>query len=175
MSTPNYDRIPQELRALPNWVVWREELRRNHQHQVKKTKVPYNAITHQRAKSNDPSTWATFEQAQAALGAGRGYHGLGFCLSGDYIGVDLDGCISHGIVESWAQAIIRQLDSYAEISPSGTGIHIIVRGQLPDGRREKDLKDRAHHGVALYHALGPRYLTMTGNVIPISPIAAEAR
>jgi hypothetical protein len=60
------------------------------------------------------------------------------------------------------------------MSPSETGIHILVRGKLPPGRRQKDFHDRPHHGFAVYEALGPRYVTMTGDVISL-PIAEEVQ
>jgi hypothetical protein len=42
---------------------------------------------------------------------------------------------------------------------------VIVKGELPDGGRAKDFKDREHHGIALYDAAGNHYLTMTGERI----------
>jgi hypothetical protein len=158
-----YDQIPEELRALRNWVAWRSEKRAGRNGAVRETKVPYHARTAKRARSNDPATWSTFEEAQAALKRGD-YTGLGFCLTPPYVGVDLDGCRQNGSNEPWAAEIIRELDSYSELSPSGHGVHVIVRGQLPDGPRQKDL-DGDHHGVGLYDAARGRYLTMTGAAI----------
>jgi hypothetical protein len=157
---PRYDQIPKELRALPNWVVWRLEKRANKCGVVKDTKVPYNARTGRMAKSNDPVTWSEFDVAVAALE--RGYDGIGFCLTTGLVGADLDGCRPHGTDEPWAAEIIGELNSYSEVSPSGTGVRVIVKGSLPDGPREKDFKDRDHHGIGLYDAARGRYLTMTG-------------
>src|SRR5262249_24440997 len=61
----------------------------------------------------------------------------------------------------WALEIINTLDSYTELSPSGTGIHIIVRGSLPLGRRQ--VNGGEHTGFGLYDA--GRYFTMTGTQI----------
>jgi hypothetical protein len=157
---PCYDQIPEELRARPNWVVWRLEKRADQRGVVRETKVPYSARSEKHAKSNDPSTWSSFGDAEAALE--RGYAGLGFCLTPPYIGVDLDGCRQNEINEPWAEVIIRELNSYAEISPSGCGVRVIVKGDLPDGRRQMEFGDRDHHGVGLYDAARGRYLTMTG-------------
>src|SRR5262249_43469545 len=66
--------------------------------------------------------------------------------------------------EPWADQIIRELDSYTEISPSGRGAHVITKGELPDGRRQIQF-DGDHHGVGLYDAARGRYLTMTGSRI----------
>jgi hypothetical protein len=160
----DFSQIPEELRALPNWIAWRREKRAGKSGVVRETKVPYNAITGKLAKSNDPSTWTTFENAMAALK--NGYDGVGFCLTPPHVGVDLDGCRRpDGTCELWAEQIIRKLDSYAEVSPSGEGVRIIVTGELPDGRRQKDFQDREHHGIGLYDAARGRYVTMTGRRI----------
>jgi hypothetical protein len=156
---PQYHQIPEELRTLPNWIVWRLEKRATKAGVVQQTKVPYNARSQKHAKSNDPATWSSFSDASEALK--RGYNGLGFCLSYPYVGVDLDGCRGK-TPEPWAQQILDELDSYYEASPSGNGIHVLVKGELPDGPRQKDFKDRDHHGVGLYDAVRGRYLTMTG-------------
>lgn len=166
---PCYDEIPDELRALPNWVVWRREKRANKKGEVKETKVPYNAQSGRLAKSNDPATWSLFDTATESLKSG--YEGLGFCLTHPYVGVDLDGCRSNGTDEPWAAQIISELDSYSELSPSSHGVHVIVKGELPLGQRQKD--DGDHHGVGLYDAVRGRYFTMTGSRIRGNGTIAE--
>lgn len=69
--------------------------------------------------------------------------------------MDLDGCLDPetGEVEPWALEIVEQLDSYTEISPSGTGLHILVRAGLPEGGNRKgqiEMYDRS------------RFFTVTG-------------
>src|SRR5215471_12301934 len=167
---PRYHEISEELRALPNWVVWRPEKRPSKSGTVRETKVPYNARSERQAKSNDPATWSSFEEAVAALKGG--YAGLGFCLTPPYVGVDLDGCRRSGSHEPWAEKIIEELDSYSELSPSGHGVHVIVKGELPDGPRQKDFGGD-HHGVGLYDAARGRYLTMTGCRISANGAIAE--
>ena len=163
---PHYNDIHEELRALPNWVAWRPEQRVDKHGIVHTTKVPYNARTQKLAKSNDRTTWSDFGTAAEALKRRDcGYAGLGFCLVKPYVGVDLDGCRQNGNYEPWAQEIIQELDSYSELSPSQLGVHVITKGELPDGRRQKEFKDREHHGVGLYDAARGRFLTMTGNRI----------
>jgi hypothetical protein len=56
--------------------------------------------------------------------------------------------------------IFNEFDSYSEISPSGRGLHVIVKGQVPTGRRR--------NFVEVYSS--QRYITMTGNVYKASPI-----
>src|SRR5262245_1648878 len=119
----NFKYIPDELRSLRNWVVWRSEQRTNAAGVTRTTKVPYCARTGAKAKSNDPGTWSTFGAAVTALRGGYGgYEGVGFCLSQPYVGIDLDGCRPDGTDEPWAAQIITELDSYTETSPSETGV-----------------------------------------------------
>jgi putative DNA primase/helicase len=146
------DNIPEELRQRLQWLVWKLEERGG-----KPTKVPYIAGGVGKASSTDSETWRTFEKAVAALRTGR-YDGIGFVFSsGDpYAGVDLDGCRNPetGGLEEWAAKILKDLDGYAEVSPSGKGVHIIVRGKAPNKKRGR---------VEAYSER--RFFTMTGQVL----------
>ena len=146
------DNIPEELRQRPQWLVWKLEERDS-----KPTKVPYIAGGVGKASSTDSETWRSFEEAIAAFKTGR-YEGLGFVFStGDpYAGVDLDDCRNPetGELEEWAAKIVQYLEGYAEVSPSDTGVHIIVRGKAPNKKRGK---------VEAYSS--ERYFTMTGQVL----------
>jgi len=151
---PKFEEIPDELKSDPQWVVWRAEPRGG-----KIAKIPYNALTHQKAKSNDPKTWGSFEIAIEAFQGSRKYSGIGFMLSPRdcYVGWDLDHCryLETGQVEPWAQNAIDKLDSYTEISPSGTGIRIFVKDvKLPPNGRKKGK-------IEVYESR--RYLTVTGH------------
>lgn len=111
---------PTELTQLPNWVLWRLDDGR---------KVPYQ-INGVPAKSNDPDTWSTFESARWS---GDGYAGLGFVFAknGGLFGIDLDGCIGEdGAIQQWALDILAEFPTYAEISPSGTGVKLWGLGTL---------------------------------------------
>ena len=83
------DRIPEELRERPQWVVWRREERDG-----KPTKIPYQARVRARASTTDPATWSSYQDASAAAEA-EGVDGLGFVFSEDdpFAGVDFDGCV----------------------------------------------------------------------------------
>ena len=54
-------------------------------------------------------------------------------FNGDLVGFDFDIVRDpeFGIIDPWAQELIDELDGYAEVSPSGTGVKVIVRGELP--------------------------------------------
>ena len=143
------DNIPEELRCRPQWVVWKLERRKD-----KLTKVPYSPRTRKPAKSNDLMTWATFEEAVNALESGQ-YSGVGFvfCSGDPYTGIDLDDCHDpkSGVIQEWALEIVETVSAYAEISPSGRGLHIIVRGELENSRRGN---------IEVYSQ--KRFFTMTG-------------
>jgi len=97
------------------------------------------------------------------MGVDPGFAGVGFVFSSDdpYTGIDLDKCRNPetGQIEESAQGIIEQLDSYTEASQSGTGVHIIVRGWLPQGNGAR----RRTGGIEMYDA--GRFFVMTGQVL----------
>lgn len=155
--------IPAELRALPRWLHWKFEERKG-----KRTKVPYVADDPtRRASSTDSATWRPFDVALAAHQRGE-VDGIGFTLGDGYVGVDLDHCVEPATsrIEGWAQKIIDLLKSYTEFSPSGTGVHVIVRGELPVGPRKKSRIEMYETG---------RYFTMTGNAVPGTPSTIETK
>src|SRR5262245_33328943 len=121
--------IPAELKALDRWVVWRYEWRRG-----KWTKPPFNARTGNKADSTDPSTCAPFAAARACYEAG-GWDGIGLVhLYTDCItGIDFDDCRdpASGQLAPWCAAILSELDTYAEVSPSGEGARAYARGVKP--------------------------------------------
>jgi putative DNA primase/helicase len=124
-----FESIPDELKTQATWVCYRMEPRFG---QPKPTKIPYNPVTGEKAKANEPTTWTAYESCVAAAERGE-YAGIGFEFAPPYVGVDLDHCrdADTGEIEDWAQEIIAHLNSYTEASPSGTGVHIIIRGSLP--------------------------------------------
>src|SRR5437867_4259310 len=100
--------------------------------------MPYSTPT-RRAKHGDPKTWLSFAEANA-LASQKGFAGVGFVFSqrDPFVGIDLDGCRNPetGEVTSWAERILKRLaPSYTELSRSGSGFHVIVKGKLPPGIR----------------------------------------
>jgi len=157
-----FKNIPDELKRINNWVGWKWEERGG-----KSTKVPINPITLGNAITTNPSTWSNFNQAVS--GVGHKYVGIGFVFDGTgLVGVDIDDCRDPktGSLSPEAKHIIRELDSYTEISQSCRGIHIICKGELPkDGRREGP--------VEMYET--GRYFIMTGNVLDDGHMDIEER
>lgn len=102
-----------------------------------------NAYTGGAAKSNDESTWSDFETAVASVEE-LAMDGIGFFFKTPYFGIDIDDVRTeidrfknddhdNNIVSEF----INVMCSYAEISPSGNGIHVIAKGILPEGGRRK--------------------------------------
>ncbi|PAD46682.1 phage/plasmid primase, P4 family [Shouchella clausii] len=155
-----FHNIPQELRDFPQWIVWRKETRKG-----KTTKVPYKADGWH-AKANDKQHWTTFENAVKAYESGKTgkFDGIGFMFSKDdpFVGIDLDHCIQDGAYSDDAKRIVDQLDSYTELSPSGDGLHIIVKGKIPL-RGPGTGKKNVERGIEVYR--NGRYFTFTGNVV----------
>ena len=154
MLTQVVSEIPEELRELRQWVVFRLEPSED----GKPTKRPYQArSTRNLASSTNAATWGTYEEACDAVGRDKSLSGIGFVFTpaDPYMGIDLDHCVVDGKVSKAAQRIIDSLKSYAEYSPSGDGVHVIVKGRVPRGRKNSKLE--------MYSS--GRYFTMTGKRI----------
>lgn len=162
-----YEQIPEALRNLPQWVGFFRTPAKD----GKTTKKPVNVRTLYGASSTNPDTWGTFEQAVNAIGktarvGGQNgkVEGVGFVFAPPYCGIDLDHVINSdtGEINRQALDIISTMDSYTEISPSGTGVHIIYKGEV-----HKDWKCKKGNGlgsgsdIEMYQQ--GRYFTVTGN------------
>jgi hypothetical protein len=112
----------------------------------------------QPASTTDPKTWSAFGDVLTAAKSFR--WGVAFIFTTDdpYCVIDLDHVRDQqtGVTEPWAMAIINELDSYSEVSQSGTGWHIIVQGKLPgkgNKRGRVEIYDRA------------KAMTLTGDTV----------
>ncbi len=175
IPVPQADAIPNALKELPQWVVWKLQTRPG---ETKPTKVPYCAATGEKASSTDAATWTTFGAALGRYERG-GYSGIGFVFSPDdpYAGIDLDGCRDPqtGEIAPWAQKIIDRLNTYGETSPSGTGIKLIVAATHPGYGFKKDLGKTHGEGCAVEMYDAGRYFTITGATIPGAPLQLAER
>lgn len=152
--------IPESLQSRNQWIVWKLESRGG-----KPTKVPYQ-VDGVHAKSDSPETWTDFDSVRTMS---NGYSGVGyvFAQTDPYVGIDLDGCRNPetGKVAEWARAIILRSNSYAEVSPSETGIKIWVEGSIPFSGKKVALKNvptvcEKEPAIELYTER--RYFAMTG-------------
>jgi len=159
------DNIPAELKALPNWVVWRytwkpDKKRKDGSGELGEwDKPPFDATAGTLAKTNDASTWSDFDTALAAYRT-RGWDGLGFVptVEAGIVAVDLDKCRNKrtGGIKKWAQEYIDQLDTYCELSPSGLGFRLFAFGAKPGKLCKKgpvEIYDHAHYLTVCGHHL----------------------
>jgi putative DNA primase/helicase len=158
--------IPVELKGLRQFVMWRYSWRIDKQGQGKWAKTP-RQVSGQFAKSNDPATWTSFDAAQKALPQ---FDGIGLCFGGDVAGIDFDGCFDEaGNLKPWADDLLCDdgglaIPTYSEVSPSGSGLHLVYFGKLPERLIGKQFDFASHVGCAFYSDPSNRYFTMTGNL-----------
>ena len=158
--------VPSELQEINQWVAWAMQSRGSDQ---KPTKVPKDPKTLRNAKTTSTDTWGSFEEACAACEANPELDGIGFVFTDNdpYVGIDLDGVVDQetGELNQIATDFQTHLESYTELSPSGTGLHIIVRGHLPKSGSRKGPVEMYEKG---------RYFTFTGKAISLqNSIAAN--
>lgn len=154
----NFANLPHELRIYRQWVLWRYEHRVGSDKPTKNLYSPHGF----QASVNAPATWGSFDDTVAAYNNG-GWAGIGFVFTADdpFAGIDLDDSAGDQADFDRQVRIFDAFPSYAERSPSGNGLHIIVRGSIPHGRRRSK--------VEVYSS--DRFFTMTGNVYRDAPIA----
>ncbi len=149
--------FPEELKRSTRWVLWKYVPRNG-----KQTKLPFQ-VSGQPAESNNPATWCAFAEAIAASEApGNNFEGVGCMISDPYVAVDFDHVRDPktGEVETWAWEAIKRLNTYTELSPSGTGFHAWCYGKVSGSGKRK--------GRVELYASG-RYFTATGLREPSLP------
>ncbi|MBN1937120.1 MAG: bifunctional DNA primase/polymerase [Anaerolineae bacterium] len=155
--------VPTELKALRQWVCWRYETRKG---SPKPTKVPYTPDG-DKAESNNPDTWRAFDVCAFLWAEGK-CDGIGIVLDGGLAGIDLDDCIENGALSPLAQEIVDEINTYTEITPSGAGLHLLMWGKLPEGRRRDDALRIEAYDVG-------RFFTYTGRRLDGTPQTVERR
>jgi len=134
-----------DIEKLNNWVVWDID--------KKNPKRPYRAGGAIPADTTDPQTWATWDEVQYTKK-------IGLVITPGLIFVDLDHVIVEGELVNWAREFLDKLGaSYVEISPSGDGLHCLIEGVWPAGRRNKK-KISGTEAIEVYGT--ERYSTITG-------------
>lgn len=152
-----YKNVPEELKSRKQWVCYRAKPRGN-----KITKEPVNPISGYPNDANNEENWLLFEEALHYVGNEK-ITGIGFVFTNedDYVGIDIDACVDeNGRFNQIANEVLKLFvgKAYAEYSPSGKGIHLIVKGQK-SSQRSKNKK----FGLEVYS--DKRYFTVTGNTI----------
>lgn len=181
------DGIPTEMREVDQWICWWSvtgegkpvrlpggRLTKPLEPRPKPHKVPINPHTGGPGKTNDPTTWGTFSEAVEAY-TRVGVSGVGFVFTAadDFVGVDLDNCRDRdsGAINAHAMEIISTFNSYTEVSPSDTGLKIIVRATREPGSRHRTKYD----GGEIEWYVSGRYFTVTGSHLTGTPLAVESR
>lgn len=150
-----------ELREIDQWVGYSTN------------KIPV-APTGGPADSTDRATWGTLAEAKFIRKV-QGLPGVGFVFSTEdpYVGIDLDNAVGpDGELHEWAAEIVGRFDSYTELSPSRTGVHIFVRGDIPRPGAKLDDPER---GVKIECYKHSRYFTVTGQPLGGTSQAIEDR
>ena len=155
-----YGVVPLELKQRRQWVNWRYVVRDG-----KKTKVPFQPDG-KTASSTDRTQWSDFK---AVVDAESKFDGIGYVFDAEdcYVGIDLDGCRNPetGELDLWAKNVIVQLGSYAEVSPSLTGVKIFASSSVRWSHKKKvelGLPSFVDKTPAIEVYDGGRYFCVTG-------------
>ena len=159
MNNNNIANIPAELKMLNSWVAWKSV---SVEGRDKPTKIPYQPLTGYKASPTNPDHWSTFNEALDVVDQ---YDGIGFVLSGydPFCFIDMDNPNNIEDPEQreyWKKTLLEiynlSPDTYTEISPSGKGLHILVRADInliPSGLNNGCIEAYTHS----------RYMTVTGD------------
>lgn len=149
----DFGSIPDEIKKERRWVVWEYLWRGN----------SWVKFPHQKANLASRDEWLEFEEAKKLYESNKKYSGIGFCLGDGFAGVDFDSC--HDLVdgtEELQSILVRQLNSYTEISPTGTGVKVLVRVKKAGNSCKCEDPD-----IEVYFS--DRYFTITGNIYDGAP------
>lgn len=164
-----YISIPEEMKKYDQWVVWQSVQKEPGK---KPTKIPYDAKkTTSCASVSNPSTFSSFNQAVETFeNSGGKFSGIGFVLTENdpFVFIDLDAIDyeendSVEIIEKKTKAkhlqeqILKNVNTYTELSPSGKGYHIVGIGKIPNGQ-----KGKKRNSIEIYDK--SRYMTVTGHI-----------
>ncbi len=124
----NADGIPPTLKDSPQWICWQYILRDGLW-----AKIPTHPKTGEAfISAPEPKNWGTFAEAMATYRRLK-LSGVGYVFANGKAGVDLDDCRcpDSGKIEPWAVAVLDKLQTYADISPSRTGVKAFALGSKP--------------------------------------------
>jgi RecA-family ATPase len=149
--------IPVDITSLPGWLCWKKV-----PDGKRIRKVPYYVNGQRRSGVNgslsDRAQLASYSLAVAQ----QDYDGVGLAMlpENNIVALDFDDCVVEGAIDPRVEALIA--DTYAEISPSGTGVRAFYLGSLPDAKDAHP--EDGSFGLEVFCSAG--YVTVTGNEIP---------
>lgn len=145
----NYTAIPNKLKEINNWVCHTCD---------KKPLDPHTGFV---GSPTNPNNWSDFDTAMSFNEANQNSAGLGFCLTGGIVVIDIDHCVLNGKIDENALKIIEYFNTYTEFSMSGTGVHLFLVGKKPLGRNRFITPEKLE--IEIYE--NKRYIAITGNVL----------
>jgi hypothetical protein len=165
------ENIPAELKTSSRWVRGALCDVKQPDGSVRKLcKPPFNSRTGEHASHSDPHTWSSYDATIEAHNANAPLKPNSSVVTmheARYIGVvcgkpwvfgDIDHCVENDIItDPVIAAWVEELNTYTEISPSGSGLRFVLHGEPPyaEGHR----KDQ----IEIYST--KRWVTLTGNVL----------
>lgn len=162
------------LRPQKRWLLWQSVNKGG-----RPTKIP-KCLNGTNASCSDPATWESWDRLMPIP---QGMSGVGIALGGGLVGVDMDACLVDGQLEPWASEVIERLATYAEISPSGGGIKLLMRvvdysGTSKSAKwgEQMPMPDGSTKQRELALSFSGRYFTVTENVwsdVPIKVVPSE--
>ena len=117
-------------------------------------KVPIDPTSRYAGQSTNPAKWSDFQTAERNIGETGHYYDNNMPVTDTIIGVGIALGDESGLCGA-------MMDSYTEISPSGTGIHILFKGKIKDVISRKKVKRTDYIHYEIY--AGGRFFTVTGN------------
>jgi putative DNA primase/helicase len=185
--------VPQALRERPQWLMWKLIRKPNAAPGAKPLKVPFYVSGQLRGWPNgkpkdgkpteaqpqveqghdlDRASLVGFDVALRALAANQTWTGVGFAfLPGDgLIGVDIDGAIDleSGEISRRCQLVMQMCPSYTEVSVSGTGVHIILTGDV-DNFKADSIGLEVYCKSQYFTVSGRHWLGSPAEVLPVDP------
>jgi putative DNA primase/helicase len=156
-----YEKLPETLKTDARFLLWKYETRGG-----RPTKVPYS-VNGNKANPTDRSHFSSFEAVKLVLDKG-GYDGIGIFVEPRFSAIDIDDCVTGDRLSDLAKDIISRMDSYAEYSPSGKGVRIIIDTTDAVFDKAKYYVNNRRIHVEAYRE--KKYVTVTGNAICEKPI-----
>ena len=156
-NKPMYEKLLQELKDYTYFCGWKYETRNG-----SRTKVPKSVKGHNADNSN-LDDFCGFSEIIGHIGK---YDGIGIAITGDMAAIDIDHCIEDGKLSDMAEEIVSKVNTYTEISPSGTGIRLIGKTHGFNYDKEKYYINNRKYGLEVYAARDKgQFVTITGNAI----------
>lgn len=159
---PDGYEFPDGLIERRQWLTW-ETIDRG----GKTTKIPYVPGDPENDHTN-PDSLLRFEKAHEYVNMSPSHKlGYSFQPGGPFVGIDFDDCRDPetGELDDWVAEIVDRAESWAQVSTSGTGIHLFLRGNL------KNVVKRDDEGIEMYER--ERFFAMTDNTLERERVTDE--